>query len=220
MIRLPNSFIGKNITLKVKFKNPIDVSYVYNDLESLPEEITKQLSDIQQMFITFADMFSTVNEYQSINYNEVIIKVPVTYKGNDYIFPIVTYVNHRYSMIRGYLFGFNKDDDFVLEFTSKKILFNKGKLFNIEIPLENIDFKESEVDSDIDKGMILFRNTNLYEHSKEPNKLVVEGYTLKYNKEAIYDENIKFNILNTEYNLEKVISSEDIFTIVDIEDIK
>lgn len=26
MIRLPNSFIGKNITLKIKFESPIDVS--------------------------------------------------------------------------------------------------------------------------------------------------------------------------------------------------
>ncbi|MEU9147273.1 hypothetical protein [Streptomyces sp. NPDC048349] len=43
-----------------------------------------------------------------MDFVETLLKVPVTVRGTEYLFPVVTYVDHEYSLIRGYLMGFNK----------------------------------------------------------------------------------------------------------------
>ncbi|WP_285543634.1 hypothetical protein [Streptomyces lavendulae] len=58
--------------------------------------------------MTTSRVSSTVSEHHSIDFVETLLKVPVTVRGTEYLFPVVTYVDHEYSLIRGYLLGFHK----------------------------------------------------------------------------------------------------------------
>ena len=65
-------------------------------------------TDTSELLITFSDVVSTINEKDKIKYHECIIKVKVDYKGQDYYYPLITFVDDAYSIIRGYYLGFEK----------------------------------------------------------------------------------------------------------------
>ncbi|MBT8163008.1 MULTISPECIES: acetoacetate decarboxylase family protein [Arthrobacter] len=128
-ISFPNQFETHNRTAEIKFDTPIDFG-----LLAAPEtryEIASQLIS-DRAVLTVSSATSTVRPGTEIEYHEVIVKVPVRVGGRDYIYPVVTWVDHEYSLVRGYLLGFNKrfstqmSGDFSFSSTDMDICFSGG----------------------------------------------------------------------------------------------
>lgn len=85
--------LKKHITLSKKFER------YWNPVFS---------NNTNEIVITFSELTSTINEKDTINYCEVIFKYKVYYKNKYFYYPIITYVNHEYSLLRGYSLGFEK----------------------------------------------------------------------------------------------------------------
>lgn len=121
MIRFPNSFEGLNLTARVIAEHPIDFSVFYKDYRQLPKDILTYIKTVTDFYITFSNMTSSINEDENIEYKEVIIKVPVVYKGDNYIFPVISFVSNELSLIRGFYMGFNKELSTSCFFDEKKV---------------------------------------------------------------------------------------------------
>jgi hypothetical protein len=73
----------------------------------LPTELTRQLV-VGRFLLSTAVVRSTVTADDEIHFAETLLKVPVEIAGQRRLFPVATWVTHEYSLIRGYLLGFNK----------------------------------------------------------------------------------------------------------------
>ncbi|WP_405018342.1 hypothetical protein OHV05_16390 [Kitasatospora sp. NBC_00070] len=104
-INLPNSFVVSATT--AVFDEPEAVDFRSFAQHGLPVALVEQLQ-ARRFLVTTARVTSQVSGEQSIDFVETLFKVPVRLNGRDFLFPVVTYVDHPYSLIRGYLLGFNK----------------------------------------------------------------------------------------------------------------
>lgn len=99
----PWHFHSKNFHLRLKLDSMINLEKRFS-LNSNDYFTT----DTNEILITFSDVVSSINETDKIYYHEVIIKCKVQYKNQTYYYPIITFVDHAYSIIRGYYLGFEK----------------------------------------------------------------------------------------------------------------
>jgi hypothetical protein len=102
-ISSPWKFHSDNYNLHFLFKNPI------TSLKLLDEYWNPIFdSKTNEIMITFSKATSTINENNNINYCEVLFKYKVQYGNQYFYYPVITYVNHEYSLLRGYFLGFEK----------------------------------------------------------------------------------------------------------------
>ncbi|WP_153812215.1 hypothetical protein [Streptomyces sp. SUK 48] len=104
-INLPNDFLCTATTAVFDEPSPVDFRHLAQP--GLPELLLEQLS-VRRFLVTTSIVTSTVSAEHSISFVETLFKVPVSLGGRDFLFPVVTYVDHEYSLVRGYLMGFNK----------------------------------------------------------------------------------------------------------------
>lgn len=102
---LPNSFTCAARTAVFDSSEPVDFRHLAQP--GLPAEVRDQLQ-VNRFLVTTSRVSSTVSEHHSMDFVETLLKIPVTVRGTEYLFPVVTYVDHEYSLIRGYLLGFHK----------------------------------------------------------------------------------------------------------------
>lgn len=103
-ISYPWSFYSKNYNIKLKLYKKQNISDLF-DYKEYCHGIDV-LTD--ELLITFSDVVSSINEKDNIIYHENIIKCKINFMGKEYYFPIMTYVDHEYSLLRGYYLGFEK----------------------------------------------------------------------------------------------------------------
>lgn len=221
MIRLPNNFQGKNITAKLEFTQTSDISSLYNDLSEIPKEIRREIENTKKFYITFSEMESTVNKKVTIKYNEIIVKIPVVYKGNNYIFPIVSYVSNTYSLIRGFYLGFNKDNQFELVKSNENISFIKTGVMDIciENACEKNEWLKEEQNTELSFPFLLFLNTNLIENRRKSNILSTQNYE-KSTSEILYIKEKRVGtVLNKAVYCSELYYTEDTFQVTGIKEV-
>ena len=104
-INLPNHFTCRSRTLVFDSGEEVDFSPVAQ--AGLPEDLARQLRT-GRFLVTLSSVTSTSSADRTFDFREVLLKVPVAVGGTDYLFPVAAYVDHEYSLVRGYLLGFNK----------------------------------------------------------------------------------------------------------------
>lgn len=102
-VSAPWKFYSKNYHLKILLRENINLQNRY-EIKSNPYFE----NDTDEILLTFSECESTINENDKIFYHEMIIKCKVNYKGKEYYYPIITFVDDAYSVIRGYYLGFEK----------------------------------------------------------------------------------------------------------------
>ncbi|MGW7377993.1 acetoacetate decarboxylase family protein [Streptomyces sp. NPDC054794] len=102
---LPNTF--STVSRTVLFDEPTAVDFRSLAAPGLPEELLDQLR-AKRFIISTCQVHSEVSGHHSIEFLETLVKIPVQYRGRNYLHPVVTYVDHEYSLIRGYILGFHK----------------------------------------------------------------------------------------------------------------
>lgn len=179
MIKFPNTFNGDNITVKAQLEKEADLSRLYDDIENLDEELLKQIIKVKNLFITFSNMDSTINEKDWIKYSEVIIKIPVIIDKKNYLFPIITFVTNKYSLIRGFYWGFNKDDKCLFKNKGDIITILKDDVINLKIPTTRSYKNRIDRPNLLKSDMILYGASEIMQ---SPNVLVtldVRNYKLE-----------------------------------------
>lgn len=212
MIRLPNKFEGENLHLILETSEGTDFTGLSE--ECYPEELIGQLKSVKKFIITFSKMLSQINKRDIIDYDEIIFKVPVIYEGKKYILPIISFVNNKYSLIRGYLFGFYKTTDFAYERNNSNIHFkSKGININLNIPDEFLDCEKC---NELKDPFILYRNIKIDDRlvNHELLKLDVEDSEEFYFKKLNSEIKQEVNIRETIFNVKEVYKSADKFNIV------
>ncbi|MFI1935915.1 hypothetical protein ACH44C_01775 [Streptomyces purpureus] len=104
-LRLPNSFSCTSRTAVLESEDPIDFRPLAQP--GLPERIAARLVT-RRFLVTRSHVRSTVSGDHTIDFSETLVKIPVRVGERSHLFPVVTYVDHEYSLIRGYLLGFHK----------------------------------------------------------------------------------------------------------------
>jgi hypothetical protein len=132
-INLPNGFSCVARTAVFEERDPVDFRHWAST--GLPDELVDQLQ-VRRFLVTTSTVESTVSGDCSITFTETILKIPVNVMGQDYLFPVATFVDHEYSLIRGYLLGFNKI--FVSRMPGDDLL-------TLTIPGYDLDFRGREV---------------------------------------------------------------------------
>ncbi|MEU5951483.1 acetoacetate decarboxylase family protein [Streptomyces sp. NPDC047525] len=103
---LPNTFACTTRTALLDGAVPTDFSHLAQ--HSLPELVRQQLTSVRRFLVSVSRVRSSVTADRSIDFTETLIKIPVRFGQENYLFPVVTYVDHEYSLIRGFLLGFHK----------------------------------------------------------------------------------------------------------------
>ncbi|WP_073759166.1 hypothetical protein [Streptomyces sp. CB03234] len=103
---LPNSFACASRTALLDTAAPVDFRPLAQ--HGVPDLVTRQLAAVSRFLVTVSRVRSSVCADRSIDFTETLVKIPVRAGGQDRLFPVVTYVDHEYSLIRGYLLGFHK----------------------------------------------------------------------------------------------------------------
>lgn len=104
-IRLPNAFASRSRTVLLDFERPVDLRPLA--AAGVPQVLTSQLTT-DRLLVTSAVARSTISDEESIEFSEILIKVPIAIGGGLHLFPVVTFVDHEDSLVRGYLLGFHK----------------------------------------------------------------------------------------------------------------
>lgn len=211
MIRFPNTFQRKNITFIVKSNISIDMTTLYDDTKKLPKKILEKIKRVEEFFVTFAEMTSTINEEKKVEFKEVIVKIPISYNGKNYVFPIISYVTDEYSLIRGRIMGFNKKFSSNIQIQEGKINFSCDD-FYLQYIFSQDDFKSDESIKCSEAPFILFRNYNVEFPVNDIVTLKNEEYILKNKKRAFFNEdNINASILSIPLNIIDILYTEDTF---------
>ncbi|WP_350350155.1 hypothetical protein ABS642_11400 [Microbacterium sp. A8/3-1] len=128
-IRLPNIVKSANTTFSCHVPDGLVDIGPLADL-SAPTDCISQLS-VDHFFVTFSAVSSNFNGVEYVDYNEVIIKVPVVVADRPFVFPPRTYVDNELSLVRGYQLGFNKYMTAVAGAVEGRVAFD-GKGLQIE----------------------------------------------------------------------------------------
>ncbi|WP_326621706.1 acetoacetate decarboxylase family protein (plasmid) [Streptomyces anulatus] len=105
-LALPNSFTCASRTALLESAAPIDFRPLAQ--HGVPDTVTHQLRAVSRFLVTVSRVRSSVCPDRSIDFTETLVKIPVRLGGQERLFPVVTYVDHEYSLIRGFLLGFHK----------------------------------------------------------------------------------------------------------------
>lgn len=217
MIRFPNYFSGENITIEILPQKLLDLKMLYKDFSKLPIEVRKQLGEVSKFFITFSNMNSSINESISIDYLEVIIKVPITYLGKEFIFPIISFVSDKYSLIRGYLMGFNKEIEFKAEFKADFLKFNFADSFKILFEYDLTKYFKMEPPVSLVQPFILFRDYKIDISVCDSITLDVEDYnrsiSLAYEPDILLEVGSFNSVL---LHAKKIYYSKDRFSLMGV----
>ncbi|MER6047743.1 acetoacetate decarboxylase family protein (plasmid) [Streptomyces sp. BHT-5-2] len=130
---LPNTFACTSRTAVLEGATPIDFRPFAQ--HGLPEELTRQLVT-QRFLVTASCARSSVSEGRYIDFTETLVKIPVHLGAQNYLFPVITYVDHEYSLIRGFLLGFHK------VFAAHP---EGARSHTVSLPGLDIDLREDEV---------------------------------------------------------------------------
>lgn len=103
---LPNSFTCTSRTALLDTIAPTDFRPLAQ--HGLPHAVAGQLAHVSRLLVTRSRVRSSVCSDRYIDFTETLVKIPVRLHSQDYLFPVVTYVDHEYSLVRGYLLGFHK----------------------------------------------------------------------------------------------------------------
>ncbi|RLK63981.1 hypothetical protein D3H64_01645 [Atopobacter sp. AH10] len=213
MIRLPNKFEGENITLEVELDQSVDMSILYPDKKYLDGSLLEQLKATDQLNLTVSKMHSEINEDCAIDYTEVLIKIPVLVDDKSYYFPIVSYVSHPYSLIRGYYLGFYKELDEKFKFQKKEIHLGKEGVFRFNFSFNRDESSLMQTDSVDRRPLILFNQSNLIYKEESYNLLDITDYEL-LQREVFRFSKIQVGcLLGVAARTEKVIFDQDKFQI-------
>ena len=121
-IRLPNIVQSTNTTLSCHVQNGLVDFGTLADFSAPTDCVSQLLSD--HFFVTFSEVSSNFNGIDYVNYNEIIIKLPVILGDRPFIFPPRTYVDNELSLIRGYQLGFNKYMTVIDKVMSQRVSFD------------------------------------------------------------------------------------------------
>ncbi|MER6379910.1 hypothetical protein [Streptomyces sp. NPDC001127] len=102
---LPNEFSCIARTAVFDESEPVDFRHLAQP--GVPAGLVEQLQ-VKRFLVTTSRVHSTVSKHHAIDFVETLIKIPVVLYGRWYLYPVVTFVDNEYSLIRGYLLGFNK----------------------------------------------------------------------------------------------------------------
>jgi hypothetical protein len=58
--------------------------------------------------VTLSEVVSTSSGTETFRFREALLKIPVNVLDREFLFPVAGFVDHEYSLARGYLLGFNK----------------------------------------------------------------------------------------------------------------
>ncbi|MFE7041055.1 hypothetical protein ACFU9X_16880 [Streptomyces atratus] len=89
------------------FDEQEDIDFRAMAQPGVPTELLDQLR-VRRFLVSLSRVSSEVSEQHSIDFTEVLVKIPIRWRDRAFLFPVVGYVDHEYSLIRGYLLGFQK----------------------------------------------------------------------------------------------------------------
>ncbi|MFJ3220243.1 hypothetical protein ACIPLC_30525 [Kitasatospora sp. NPDC086801] len=104
-INLPNRFTC--LTRTAVFDEPETIDFREMAQPGVPGELLDQLR-VRRFLVSLSRVSSEVSERHSIEFTEVLVKIPVRWRDRAFLFPVAGYVDHEHSLIRGYLLGFRK----------------------------------------------------------------------------------------------------------------
>ena len=179
--------------------------------------------EVNEIMITFSKMTSTINEKDEIDYCEVLFKYKVQYKNQYFYYPAITYVNHEYSLLRGYYLGFEKrmaeinieDNSLSLsckDFTlSLKYIFeNNNDTANALPSYPFILSQDYYFDNEFFAAQIVTLNVTDYTKIRQQDLYVDENDLKVFMSKLEFDENnllnIMFNSHEDKFELHGVIS--------------
>lgn len=213
MIDLPNVFSGTNITLEINFQNVakaelLSINKVVNDF--MREKILE--TNVEKLYVTFSSMISTINDKETINYHEVIVKVPVVINSKEYIFPMISFVDDERSFLRGTYLGYYKKllNPGNIYISDDKVEL-KSSILNIECRYSK---KEKNRISKVDFGRPFILNKivgNSQRQASQYHTLRINEYKQKYLRKFENIEETKFVLFEKKYNIQNVWISEDSF---------
>lgn len=137
-VSAPWRFQSKNLHLRLRLDRKINLE---DRFRIKPNKYFSNYTD--EILITFSDVVSSINEKDNIVYHENIVKCKVEYEGKMYYYPIITFVDNAYSIIRGYYLGFEKciSDIFINE--SKISVTNMFIDFSVNIKRKSLSKSKS-----------------------------------------------------------------------------
>lgn len=175
-VSYPWKFKSENYHIRLVLKENIDLSKHFNASSNKYFDVSTN-----DILLTFSNVISSINEKEKIEYHEFIVKCKVKFKGNTYYYPLMTFVDNAYSIIRGYYLGFEKEiSNISVENDNISV---ENKLINLKINTKLVENKE-EYDS---YPFILVRNYSFDEDTKveEVVQLVSKDYLR--NKEESFE---------------------------------
>lgn len=177
-VSAPWKFHSKNYHLKVQLKEKINLMDCY-DIKANPYFE----NETDEILLTFSDCESTINEEDKIYYHEMIVKCKVNFKGKEYYYPIITFVDDAYSVIRGYYLGFEKCVAYIN--IEKSHIQIHNKFFDLDFQLNKK--KDVKKDEFVTYPFILIRDWKFDDEyiKNELISLVVSDYRLI--KKEIFD---------------------------------
>ncbi|AWZ39070.1 hypothetical protein [Ligilactobacillus murinus] len=214
MINFPNVFSGTNVTLEINFQNVakdelLSINRVVNDL--MRENILE--TNVEKLYVTFSSMISTINDKETINYHEVIVKVPVVINSKEYIFPIISFVDDECSFLRGTYLGYYKRllNPGNIYISDDKVEL-KSSILNIECKYSN-KMKNRIAKVDFEKPFVL---NKIVGNSQRPvdqsyHTLRISEYKQKYLRKFENIEEAKFVFFKKKYSIQNIWISEDSF---------
>ena len=138
----------------------------------------------KKIVLTISQVLSSVDENNVVAYNEVIFKCKCIYNGSYYYYPIKTYVDNIFSLLRGYDLGFEKEIA-KINITKCNLFQMNGGDLSFEIKLK-VATEDKEYQNEYEKlPFLLLKN---YECKEGDQKLVSSLYTLDVKEYAQYNQ--------------------------------
>lgn len=131
-VSYPWTFKSKNHHFRLKLKNNVSLAERFNIKENSQFAV-----DTSELLLTFSDVVSTINEGSEITYHEFIVKCKVQFEDKTYYYPIMTFVDDAYSIIRGYYLGFEKCISGMFFEKDKISIDNRFVKFELALPSED-----------------------------------------------------------------------------------
>lgn len=216
MIELPNSFKGENFHFVLK-ADKIDLRDIFPSY--YPKAFVQKFKSISNLMISFSNMTSTLNSNESIDFNEIIMKVPIEINNTVYMVPIISFVNNEFSYLRGYLMGFYKKLNKINYFDENKIQF-RNEILDVDINLKG-EFENSECNL-LAFPFLLYRSFNIDNKISAKNFCVLntsENYEITKKKFiGTFDGN--FNFLGKKCEIINIYNNKNMSTINDVSEIE
>lgn len=208
MIRLPNNFNRESYMYSLETTDMCDLSKIYPSYENLRPDLLEQIKNVTKLNCRFAKIISNINEDIEIKFNEVIIEIPVFIGMKKYCFPIISYVDDEYSLIRGQLLGFNK------HMTSALIIDDALQSFSNDLLSFSFDIEGYSFYDNIELyPYILERNFTIDKQIKETATLKITDYKVKEQKKIILKRNSNVNIIGQKFNVLSGDKLRDTYTL-------